>query len=642
VQPLVAGPSPGATPFRAHDGSRPLHDPALRLRDEAVFLLHAAAEVEHALMVQYLYAAYSLRDHFTSADRPPQLDEWRSTLIQIAREEMAHLLTVQNLLHLIGGPLSLERADLPAHGAIYPFDMRLEPLTKRSLAKYVYAEMPGTLTDVPTLPADIAQIKQLAEEGNGGKPLNHVGWLYARITVLFQKLPPEAFRLDTVPFWAKKEHWRRGPTDLRSRLLIGPDAPATPDAASVRDAAVAVLQEIAKQGEGDGDMEQSHFHLFRKIYDAFHFREEHPDEPFPDWMVPVQVNPNTVALDEALPPEMEAGRITDPRTRMWAQLFDLRYRLLLGYLQHSMLLPDPTPQQPTMRPTLRASVFAEMFRLQDTAKKLANLPQPSGAPFELPYTLELPTRDRDRWLTHVDVTLAAKDLIEKIRTAFPADHDDAFLTQMLAADEAARKVMLAAAQGQMVDDSPQGRMVALIWRKVQDDGAPGFHGGIKLDGSTPLSTLFDTSKPGNANFELLMAALTQSNSVRADPGKPLIVPGKPEQSVFYRILSESLIPFMAGKFTAEDQAIVHDWIASLPTGPATLSFASDIRPLFRQLDITSMINIGGFDLSKYEDVKLRADEILSRLSDGSMPCDGAWPAEQIARFKAWIDGGKLP
>src|SRR5438105_14568049 len=106
LQPHVeAGVSSGATPFVAHDGTEPLHDPVLEPRDEAVFLLHAAAEVEHALMVQYLYAAYSLREGFTGPGAPSELNSWRRTLVQIAREEMAHLLTVQNLLHLIGGSL---------------------------------------------------------------------------------------------------------------------------------------------------------------------------------------------------------------------------------------------------------------------------------------------------------------------------------------------------------------------------------------------------------------------------------------------------------------------------------------------------------------------------------------------------------
>ena len=32
----------------------PMHDPPLAPRDEVVFLLHTGAEIEHALLVQYL------------------------------------------------------------------------------------------------------------------------------------------------------------------------------------------------------------------------------------------------------------------------------------------------------------------------------------------------------------------------------------------------------------------------------------------------------------------------------------------------------------------------------------------------------------------------------------------------------------
>ena len=31
---------------------------------------------------------------------------------------------------------------------------------------------------------------------------------------------------------------------------------------------------------------------------------------------------------------------------------------------------------------------------------------------------------------------------------------------------------------------------------------------------------------------------------------------------------------------------------------------------------------------------------LDRLETGSMPCDGAWPAERIAVFRRWIHAGK--
>ena len=75
---------------------------------------------------------------------------------------------------------------------------------------------------------------------------------------------------------------------------------------------------------------------------------------------------------------------------------------------------------------------------------------------------------------------------------------------------------------------------------------------------------------------------------------------------------------------------------------ASLSFAQDIRPLFRETDVEEMMDVAGFDLSRYEDVRDRAQDIYERLDEGSMPCDGAWPADQVAKFKQWMDDGMAP
>jgi hypothetical protein len=73
-----------------------------------------------------------------------------------------------------------------------------------------------------------------------------------------------------------------------------------------------------------------------------------------------------------------------------------------------------------------------------------------------------------------------------------------------------------------------------------------------------------------------------------------------------------------------------------------LSFATDIRPLFRDSPDVEAMKGFGLDLSSYDDVKAQAEAIYSRLEDGSMPCDEAWPKEQIARFKQWMDDGMAP
>jgi hypothetical protein len=72
----------------------------------------------------------------------------------------------------------------------------------------------------------------------------------------------------------------------------------------------------------------------------------------------------------------------------------------------------------------------------------------------------------------------------------------------------------------------------------------------------------------------------------------------------------------------------------------TPSFESDIRPLFRTDDAEAMS--WAFDLTSFEDVKTHADDIYERLSEGSMPCDAPWPADQVQRFRDWIDAGTPP
>lgn len=73
-----------------------------------------------------------------------------------------------------------------------------------------------------------------------------------------------------------------------------------------------------------------------------------------------------------------------------------------------------------------------------------------------------------------------------------------------------------------------------------------------------------------------------------------------------------------------------------------LSFAQAIRPLIRDFDIEEMKYNSSFDLAKYEDVRAHSADIYERLVDGSMPSDGAWPAEAIAKFKQWMDEGMAP
>ena len=79
---------------------------------------------------------------------------------------------------------------------------------------------------------------------------------------------------------------------------------------------------------------------------------------------------------------------------------------------------------------------------------------------------------------------------------------------------------------------------------------------------------------------------------------------------------------------------------NIPNADEPVQFAAHIKPLFREKDLQSMRF--HFDLGSYDDVSTYADRILKRLQAGTMPCDGAWPADQIAVFERWMSTGKNP
>lgn len=76
---------------------------------------------------------------------------------------------------------------------------------------------------------------------------------------------------------------------------------------------------------------------------------------------------------------------------------------------------------------------------------------------------------------------------------------------------------------------------------------------------------------------------------------------------------------------------------SSPSDDERPSFATDIKPLFRQHDRQSMEK--AFDLWSVDDVRAHASDILERVKNGSMPCDGAWPPERVQVFERWVDSG---
>ena len=71
-----------------------------------------------------------------------------------------------------------------------------------------------------------------------------------------------------------------------------------------------------------------------------------------------------------------------------------------------------------------------------------------------------------------------------------------------------------------------------------------------------------------------------------------------------------------------------------------LSFAKDIRPLFRDEDIDCMKPAGvDLDDSAWMCVLANAQSVYGEVSTGRMPPDKPWAADRVSLFKQWMDAG---
>src|SRR5687768_16726294 len=132
-------PGPGVT------GGSP-HELIVEGREELLYLLGEAAEVEHSVCCIYLYAAFTLRAEPGAglpAEQVPFVAGWKRTINEIALQEMSHLALVNNLLAALGGAPRLGRHNLPQRSPYAPeIRLTLAPFSEPTLQRFLYIERP--------------------------------------------------------------------------------------------------------------------------------------------------------------------------------------------------------------------------------------------------------------------------------------------------------------------------------------------------------------------------------------------------------------------------------------------------------------------------------------------------------------------
>src|ERR1700738_5136423 len=85
-------------------------------REALIYMLCQGAELEHGIMCQYLYAAFSLKqreDEGLSKEELDAVTRWRRVISHVAAEEMLHLALVHNVLSAIRSAPHFARPNLP-------------------------------------------------------------------------------------------------------------------------------------------------------------------------------------------------------------------------------------------------------------------------------------------------------------------------------------------------------------------------------------------------------------------------------------------------------------------------------------------------------------------------------------------------
>ncbi|HEY2473600.1 MAG TPA: ferritin-like domain-containing protein [Candidatus Cybelea sp.] len=312
------------------------HISPVETREELLYLLTRASELEHDLACSYLYAGYSVKMHPEEGglthDELLAIRTWKSRIACVAVEEMEHLAQVSNILTAVGGAPHFGRSNFPLPATAFPLgiEITLEPLSKGLIERFMCYEMPAD----EAIPASIRPVceeirshttahidhAEIIRQQNAIEPFDidfsTIGEFYTKIETAFDCINPERLFIGDPADQARPEY-----LDL-PRQLIRVHDPASAHRA---------VDRIIAQGEAPPRHHpDAHFYVFNAIrqeYEELSQRAKSENRTFEPFR-PMLVNPVTlnIGLSKGL------NRITDASTREVAEIFNSVYELMLMML----------------------------------------------------------------------------------------------------------------------------------------------------------------------------------------------------------------------------------------------------------------------------------------------------------------------
>jgi hypothetical protein len=304
-------------------------------REHLWWLLGEAAQLEHMIMCQYLYAGFSLKEEDElTAEQHTLVDGWRKEIAGIAVQEMLHLALVANLLSAIGAAPYFGRPNFPQRSGYFPAGVQLDllPFGEAALTHFLFLERPEGMERLDAaefVPIAPPRAPVIADDAfPRPQEFATVGHLYRGIADGFKHLVE-----------------RYG----EEKVFVGPPrAQATPEAfhwpqlvaVTGLDSALAAVEEIIEQGEGArGVWQDAHYGRFLRLWEEY--RECRERDPAFDPARPVLTGFTRQPFDAREPRPL----ITDPATLEIAEMFNVGYECLLQTLTRYFTHTDETDEQ---------------------------------------------------------------------------------------------------------------------------------------------------------------------------------------------------------------------------------------------------------------------------------------------------------
>lgn len=329
---------PLAHVLAVRDAADPEQPMRMAHREALIYTLGKAAELEHLVMCQYLYAAFSLKDgeaEGLSADQLVSVRHWRRELFGIAAQEMLHFALVQNVLAAVGAAPRLARPNLPLPPGAYPAGVKIAmlPFGEVALRHFAFLERPEgmDMADAEGMAAmDKAVELPHDEEDEIGPHLQDfdtIGHLYRSIEdglgSLAERMGEDRLFIGPRRAQATAEHFR------------WEELTAVHDLESAHTA----IDTIVEQGEGlRGDWQEAHFgRLMRMLDDFLAMRGADPGFDPTRPIDLAHVRPPSSGADVTL--------ITDPFSTRVTDLLNAVYEVVLQLLSRYFTNTDESPAQ---------------------------------------------------------------------------------------------------------------------------------------------------------------------------------------------------------------------------------------------------------------------------------------------------------